>query len=213
MKERTIKTEERVESVVIPPLKQQSAVFEIVGTTPYLQLRFSEKAKNAIRTTQEAGSTAKSKKKREARNFKEDYEQAQYISEEGWNGIPASAFRGAMISACRLVGFKMTLAKLSIFIVADGIDKFDGTPLVRIYGKPEMHISAVRNANGSVDLRARAMWRDWSAKVCVEWDGDQFTAKDVANLMQRVGKQVGVGEGRNDSRNSPGLGLGCFATK
>jgi hypothetical protein len=33
---------------------------------------------------------------------------------------------------------------------------------------------------------------------------------DVTNLMQRVGQQVGIGEGRNDSKMSAGMGWGCF---
>ena len=32
-------------------------------------------------------------------------------------------FVSALISACRLVGFKMTLAKLSVFVEEDGRDK------------------------------------------------------------------------------------------
>jgi hypothetical protein len=30
------------------------------------------------------------------------------------------------------------------------------------------------------------------------------------NLFNRVGQQVGVGEGRPDSRNSAGMGMGLF---
>jgi hypothetical protein len=39
---------------------------------------------------------------------------------------------------------------------------------------------------------------------------DQFTHQDVANLMTRVGLQVGLGEGRPDSKNSAGMGWGLF---
>ena len=70
-----------------------------------------------------AGSQSRGKKVRTARDFDDDFEQAKHISTEGWVGIPAGSFRAAMISACRLVGFKMTLAKLSCFIIADGYDK------------------------------------------------------------------------------------------
>lgn len=36
-------------------------------------------------------------------------------------------------------------------------------------------------------------------------------AVDVANLMNRVGAQVGIGEGRPDSKNSAGMGWGLFS--
>jgi hypothetical protein len=54
------------------------------------------------------------------------------------------------------------------------------------------------------------MWRQWTSKVRVAYDADQFTLQDVTNLMSRVGLQVGIGEGRPDSRDSAGLGWGTF---
>jgi hypothetical protein len=116
-----------------------------------------------------------------------------------------------MISACRLVGFKMTLAKMSIFVEADGFDADDGTPLVKlIAGEPERMDAAVRNATGVIDIRSRPMWREWQADLRVRFDGDQFTLDDVANLLSRVGVQVGIGEGRPDSKASAGMGWGTF---
>ena len=34
--------------------------------------------------------------------------------------------------------------------------------------------------------------------------------QDVTNLLMRVGQQVGIGEGRPDSKNSAGMGWGTF---
>lgn len=182
----------------------------INGTAPYVQLRFGEKAINTMKEKMEQGTTAKGKKTREARDWKREFKDAQHVSEDGWNGIPASAFRQAMISACRLVNFKMTLAKLSVFVVADGIDALDGTPLIRIDGTPEMCQHHTRNATGVADIRTRAMFRKWSATVAIRYDADQFSETDVVNLMARCGEQVGIGEGRPDSRDSAGMGWGTF---
>lgn len=197
-------------TVQIAAPKIETAEFTLIGTTPFVQLRFSEKAMNAMKEKMVQGGTAKGKKIRESRDFHDDFLQAQHISTEGWNGVPAGAFRAAMISACRLVGFKMTLAKLSVFIDADGIDRVDGVPLVKIEGTPEENTMAVRNATGVADLRCRPMWKEWKIKLRVKYDADQFSLEDVSNLLARVGMQVGIGEGRNDSRMSAGLGWGCF---
>lgn len=186
------------------------AKFKLIGIAPFVQCRFSEKAMNAMAAKMMQGSQAKGKKIREARDFDEDFKQAQHISTEGWNGIPAGAFRQGMISACRLVNFKMTLAKLSVFILADGYDKVDGVPLVRIHGTPEKNTMAVRNQTGVADLRCRPMWKEWFVDLQVQYDQDQFSLTDVTNLLMRVGRQVGVGEGRPDSRESAGLGWGLF---
>lgn len=198
-------------AVQIKPANIQQAVFKIKGTAPYVQARFSAKAMQAMKEKMLAGSTAKGKKVREARNFDDDFEQAKHVSEQGWVGIPASSFRQAIISACRLVGFRMTLAKLSVFVAADGFDRVDGIPLIKLQaGEPERTEMAVRNATGVADIRVRPMWREWAAEVKVSYDADQFTLQDVTNLMQRVGMQVGIGEGRPDSRDSAGLGWGTF---
>lgn len=203
------------EHLVISAPKLRIAEFTIVGSAPYVQNAFSGRAKDDMHKTQEAGSQAKKGKKREPKDFQQQYHDSMHKdAKEDWYGIPATSFRCAMISACRLAGFKMTLAKLSVFVIADGYDA-DDTPLVRITkGKPQYAEHAVRNANGSADLRARGMWRPgWEAVVRVRFDEDQFSAKDVANLLTRVGFQVGIGAGRPDSRESAGMGWGLFEVK
>jgi len=196
--------------VTIKPANIQTAQFNITGTAPMVQARFSGKAMQAMMSKMAMGSTANKSRAKPARDFDDDLQQAKHISVEGWQGIPASAFRQAMISACRLVGFKMTLAKLSVFVQADGFDRIDGIPLIRFEGTPERTEMAVRNATGVADIRIRPMWRQWTSKVRVAYDADQFTLQDVTNLMSRVGLQVGIGEGRPDSRDSAGLGWGTF---
>ena len=197
--------------VQIAAPKLRTVEFVIKGTAPYVQARFSAKAMQAMASKMLAGSVAKKGAKREARDFDDDFRQAQHVSTEGWRGIPAGAFRQAMISACRLVGFKMTLAKLSVFVEADGFDKVDGVPLIKIDGEPERIDMAVRNQTGVADIRVRPIWRQWSAKLRVRYDEDQFSLDDITNLVMRVGMQVGIGEGRPDSRESAGLGWGTFA--
>ena len=201
---------QKAEQIRIKPLKERIIAIKVTGNAPYMQMRFSKKAAETMRETQEAGSQAKSKKQRSARDFERDYREAQYLFADGGNGIPATCFRQAMISACRTVGFKMTLAKLSVFILADGPDATNGTPLIRIVGKPMMDVRPGRNANGGTDLRCRPLWKEWSAIVRIRFDEDQFSASDIVNLMVRVGKQVGIGEGRPDSRMSAGIGFGTF---
>lgn len=197
-------------NVVISAPNIKTAEFRIIGTSPYVQLKFSEKAKQGMMEKHQQGSQSKKGAKKNARDFTEDYKQAMHLSSEGWHGMPASAFRNAMISACRLVGFKMTQAKLAVFVVGDGVDDTEGTPLIKIQGKPEQVIHHVRNATGVCDLRVRAMWREWSAILRVQFDHDMFSVEDVTNLLMRVGMQVGIGEGRPDGKSSAGMGWGLF---
>lgn len=195
-------------AVSISPPNMDCIQVHIVGTSPYMQAKFSKKAE--IMAKMQEGSTARSKKSRIARDYDADCSGAMYVSSEGWNGIPASAFRKAMISACRLVGFKMTMAKLAVFVEADSLDVDEGTPLIRINGEWERSDMPCRNATGVIDIRSRPLWREWSADVRIRYDMDQFTQQDIVNLMARVGAQVGIGEGRPDSKDSAGIGFGLF---
>lgn len=178
--------------------------------SPLVVCAFSQKAKNAMKESQEAGSVGRSKKVRVAKDFAAAYEGARRRSKDGWDGVCASAFRNASISACRLVGFKMTIGKMSIFIENDGVDGHDGQPLVRIHGKPEPFEALVRLATGTSDIRVRPRFDEWHAVLRVRFDRDQFNDEDVVNLIVRAGTQVGIGEGRPDSRESFGQGWGLF---
>lgn len=181
--------------------------YHLVGTAPLVISRFAAKA--TLMEKHAAGSTSRKGSKKEPKDFTALYEAAKHRSVDGWDGIHAGAFRAALVSACRLVGFKMTLAKLSLFVLADGFDD-EGMPLIRIQGTPEMVTHVTRNATGVPDVRARPMWKKWAADLRVQVDADQFTPKDVTNLLLRVGSQVGIGEGRPDSKMSCGMGWGTF---
>lgn len=201
-----------VVEVQIRPPNMQRIEIELTGTAPLMINRFSQKSMNIMAEKQKAGSQAGKGKKREAKDFEEAFQGARHRSKEGWDGISAGAFRNAMISACRLVGYKMTLAKLSLFVVADGYDRDDNTPLVRIHGgEPEQSVMSARNATGVIDLRVRPVWREWKVILKVRYDGDQFSQTDVVNLIMRVGEQCGIGEGRPDSKMSAGIGFGTFS--
>ena len=200
----------KTEAISIAAPNMQTVVFNIEGTSPFVQHCFSQKAMLKMQEAQEGGSTSKSKKQREARDFNADYEAAKHISTEGWAGIPAASFRAAMISACKIAGIMMTRAKLTVFVEGDGFDAVEGVALVRIYGEPEPHMAYTRNETGVCDLRCRPMWREWRCAVKITFDADQMKLQDVANLLTRAGLQVGVGEGRPDSKKSCGMGWGTF---
>lgn len=185
-------------------------VLELIirGTAPLVIERFSKKAE--LMAKMQEGAQAKSKRVRTARDYEKDAEEARYRHPDGWEGANAAAFRAGMISACRLVGFKMTLAKLSVFIEADGFDNADGLPIVRIYGDSHTFTAHTRNATGVVDVRSRPQYREWACKLRVKFDQTQFSATDIINLISRVGVQVGIGAGRPDSKASAGCGWGTF---
>ena len=192
------------------------ATFRVYGITPYVQNKFSKQAQDQIMDTQRRGTQARKERRREPKDFQKCYEEALRRSLDGWYGIPATAIKSAMVDACRLLGFKMTLAKQALIgVIPDGYDKDDMCPLVRIAnGEPQFTLMPVRNESGVVDLRARpAFPPGWEANIRVEYDPAIFSEDDIANLLDRAGQQVGIGEGRPFSPQSHGMGWGRFRVK
>lgn len=208
----TMKEKTPVTHVVITPPNFKTLAVRIRGTAPLMVHKFSTKARIKIEETQRQGSRAKKGSKKEARDFEADWLAAMYVSTEGWAGVPAAGFRNALIDACRMAGFQMTRAKMSIFIIADGYDHEDKTPLVRIEGKVDDDKTpmAVRNETGVIDLRSRPIWSKWECAVTLRWDADQFSESDIVNLLTRAGIQSGICEGRPFSKNSNGMGFGTW---
>ncbi|HVL14162.1 MAG TPA: hypothetical protein VM529_16445 [Gemmata sp.] len=203
--------QKKVEEITISPPKFRVVEFVLEGTSPLMQARFSGKAMQAMMAKMAAGSTSKKGGQRAARDFDADFREAQHFSTDGWVGVPASAIRNACIDVCRMTGFKMTHAKMSIFVEADGNDRVDGMPLIRLHAAdPERTEMPARNATGVIDIRVRPLWRQWTLKPRIRFDEDQFRLEDVANLLARAGMQIGIGEGRAFSKESNGLGFGFF---
>lgn len=198
-------------AVSISPPNFQTAQFNLNGQDVLVIHRFSAKTKEQMKQKMETGKAASSKKNREAKNTDDIFNEARYISKQGWDGFHAGALRNALISACRLVGFKMTLAKLSVFVEADGYDATEPQiPLIRIVGAATKQEDMARVETGQPYVAVRAAYHGWKSRVRIRFDADQFTIEDVTNLLMRVGMQVGLGEGRPDSKNSAGMGWGLF---
>jgi hypothetical protein len=200
-------------TVQIRPANMVVIVIRVRGTAPLVIEAFPEKVKQQL--LEHMGTPKaeqKGKKARSVRNYAEEFQQARHRAVAGWDGIPAMAFRQGMIDACRTTDVPMTIAKIATSIVADGFDARSGDPLVRLQSasEPELTQKPVRNANGSVDIRVRPMWREWWADVQVQFDADLITAESVVNLLDRTGQQVGVGAGRPFSKKSAGQGWGTF---
>jgi hypothetical protein len=197
--------------VQIKPPNIKTILVGIKGTAPLVVHRFSHKAQQGMLDKMEKGSVAKKGQKREAADLNTIYNEARYQAPEGWDGFNASAIRHALISACRLVGFKMTIAKLSVFVVEDGRDKIEPQiPLIRILGKARRLDMWARVETGAAYMTIRPCYDEWAAKIKIRFDADQFSVDDVVNLLARAGEQVGICEGRPDSTNSVGMGWGTF---
>lgn len=196
------KTTDTEAQIIIPAPNIDVLSIPIVGTSPLVVHSWSQKAKQKMLDDQ----MGKPKIGREPRNPDQDYLDSRYINEDGgWDGVPAVAFKAAMVGATRVLESKslpMTLAKRLFFVEADGYNIGNTSGLVRIYGEPVMREDTVRLQSGVADLRYRAQYYPWRAVLRVRYVANVISAEQVANLVQLAGITDGVCEWRPSSPKS-----------
>ena len=211
-KRRAPRTKDEVAVLLkVPELTLHTVKLTIEGLSPLVMNRFGEKARQEMHDKHARGDAGKSRSARAAKDFKAQFEAAKHKSSDGWYGIPCGSLVAAMISACRAGGIVMSRAKLALWVEPDGYED-DGTALTRITkGLPVYDERPVRNASGVPDLRARPMFKPgWRATVTIMFDPGMIDVDSIGNLLNRAGRQVGILEGRRDSKKSAGMGWGSF---
>lgn len=181
--------------IVIPKPEIASIQVGIVGTSPLIVHAWSEKATRMMLNKQMGLPTPK----KEPKSPEDDYNGARYISSQGWDGVPATAFKAAMVGACRLVeGLPMTMARRLFFVEADDRE----LNLVRIFAEPQMRQDMVRLESGVADVRHRPMYYPWRATVTVRFLSGVIKPAQVVNLLMLAGLTEGVGEWRPSAPKS-----------
>lgn len=187
--------------VQIDRIASERILVPIIGTSPLIVHRFSEKAKRQMLDNMQGRKSPKSPKDPEA-----EYEAAFYrIKEPDGYGFPVIAFKAASVSACRFFGkaMPMTLARQCIFMDAE-FSKRDGVKLARIDGTPHMREDVARVSNGGTDLRYRPEFTEWATSIDVTFVKSMLTRESVLSLIDAGGLAVGVGEWRPERKGDFG---------
>jgi hypothetical protein len=162
----------------------------LVGTSPLIVHRFSEKAKRQMLDAMQGRKSPKQPKDPQA-----EYEASLYRMKDGGYGFPTIAFKAATVGAARFYSqLTMTSLKQSMFF--RGEPGQDGQQMCRIVGEPQMREDTVRVGRGGSDLRYRGEFLEWSTSVDVTYVTSALTRASVLSLMDAGGMGIGVGEWR-----------------
>jgi hypothetical protein len=172
-------------TVTLPPLKIETVQVTLVGDTPLIVHRWSEKAKKQMLDKQMKKATAG----KEAKDPERDFRESLYVLEDGSYGFPIIGFKAAAVTACTSIGSMTKVAARQAFHV-------DGEYAVIEGGEPVMREDMVRIAMGTADIRYRGEFKDWWTTITVKYNGNVMSAEQILNLMQTAGFAVGVGEWR-----------------
>ena len=177
-------------------LQESSVQVPVIGITPLIPHKWSEKAKGMMRDKQLSGSVQQVKQ-RVAKNPEEDAVASCYwLNDEP--AMPATAFKAATVGGCRFYskGVTMAIAKQLLYVVGEGPEQ-----LVQVVGEPKMREDTPRNSGGTADLRYRMQIFPWSAVLEIRFVPSMI---DIASIIALVdaGGRGGVGDWRPSSPKS-----------
>lgn len=188
-------------SITLQRIQREVAEIEIVGTAPLIVHAWSEKARRMMLDAQQGKKSPKQHKDPVA-----DFESSMYRFEDGRHGFPVTAFKAATVKGGgRVFGksVKMTELRQLCTFLADGIGT-DGMQLTEIVADaPVMREDMVRVGMGTADIRYRAEYRNWRAKLRIEFVPSVIDLGSVVALVDAGGTN-GIGEWRPEKSGSFG---------
>jgi hypothetical protein len=194
MAKKASKEEKLSESAIeLKPLQIETIIVPIIGITPVIPHKWSEKAKRLMLDAQQGNKT----KQRDPKVPETDAEAATYRLPDGRPGLPAVSFKGAIVAGCRFfTGITLTQMKMCIFVEGEGADQ-----LIPIEGEALLREDTVRNASGVADLRYRYQFWPWSVMLPVRYHSSIISRKSLFALID-AGGNAGVGDWRPSSPRS-----------
>ena len=201
-----------VSEVTIPAIDIQTFTVRVVGDSPLIVHKWSEKAKREMLEKQMKIAKTKG---HDVRNPVADFidslywlegeprektEQAfeQALQQGARFGFPSTAFKAAAVSAGYRSGVTRdkVSANAAFHIIGD---------MVEIEGKPEMREDMVKIGMGTADLRYRGDFKQWRALLPIRYNTAIFSVEQIINLFNLGGFACGVGEWRAEKGGSFGM--------
>lgn len=188
-------------AIFIDKIDSERLLVPIIGTSPLIVHKFSQKAKQQMLDNMQGRKTPKT-----IRDPQADYEASFYRLDDDSYGFPSAGFKMATVSAARFYGKQINMTQLRQFIFFHGVmSNRDGQQLVRIAGEPKMREDAVKVGTGT-DLRYRGEFREWTATLDVTYVRSSLDKGSLLSLVDAGGLGVGVGEWRPEKRGE----FGCY---
>lgn len=187
--DKTFTKETQNVSIDIMEVKQGDLVVRVIGNSPLVLNRLSEKAKHELLNPHK-----KTAVERQI-SFKhipvDEFRASAHKLANGPSllAIPSTAFKGALATAALdLPGTKAQIARLS----------YVNDEYVHLYGIPKLYMAAVRNGdmNHTPDIRTRCIIPEWAAEFVVTFAQPMLTASAILRLIAASGVYIGVGDGR-----------------
>lgn len=169
--------------------------FWIVGRSPLIHNRMSEKAKRELlmpKGRKTSAERAQAFKHNPVEEFRNSMEKTRDAEAPTLIVLPAPAFKGGMMTAALdMPGTRKT--EIGRLCWVNGYH-------VPVWGVPMLHMSVVRSAdmNKTPDIRTRAIMDRWATRLDIEYMAPKLDQKMMVQLLSLAGVTSGVGDFRQE---------------
>ena len=177
-------------TIYVEPVQTESVVVALVGTTPLIINRMSEKAKGEL-LLPKGRKTAAQKQAFLKHIPVEEYRDSVYTLEgPALLAVKATAVKGAMgTAALDLPGTKKAQIKRLAHVKGEYLP---------VYGVPRLFMEVARCAdmNKTPDVRTRAIVPEWVVLATISYVVPLLNATSILNLLAAGGITAGIGDWR-----------------
>lgn len=195
--------------VNLPKWRTEICEIHVIGKTPLIVHAWSEKAVREMLSKHMGEASEGREKKDPFANFKGTL--YPIPGEKFAFGVPAPSFKACAVSAANSVQLQMTKMKMAFHVESYTVPVYGEpikTPVTEWDAKYKkelapyhaigisMRMDVVRLETGVADLRFRAWWPKWKAKIQVEYNPKLISLAQLLNLFRAGGFGCGIGEWR-----------------
>jgi hypothetical protein len=185
--------------VEIDSIEREVLDIPLIGVTPLIVHRFSEKAKRNMLEASLGKRAPKQPKDPQA-----EYEDSMYRLEGGGYGVVATSFKKASVEATRFWPKNVSKELIERAIFMHGEIGTDGRALVRIEGEPEMREDPVKIGRSGAEMRYRGQFWPWGVTLRMSYFTAVMNRSSVLSLIDAGGLSSGVGDWRLEKKGEFG---------
>lgn len=187
-------------AIQVDELAAEHLLIPIVGTSPLIVHRFSEKARKQMLDAMQGKKNLKQPK-----NPETEYQDAFYRTKDNAGyGFPVTAFKQATVAGARFYGKSVTMTALRSSVFFKGEIGADGQSIAILDGTPHMREDAVTVGRNGRDLRYRPQFDEWTTTLEVIYVTSMLTRGSLLSLIEAGGLGVGVGDWRPEKNGEFG---------
>ena len=202
----------KTETIVIPAINTRRATITIIGDSPLIVHKWSEKARKEILDKQMKKAKTKGHDVKDpVADFidslywldgepeqKDEAGFATAIQNGARFGFPATAVKAAAVAAGYRSGVTKDKVSMNAAFHVDG-------EYIEVQGVPEMREDMVRVGMGTADIRYRGEFKIWHSNFEVKYNASAISLEQLVNLFNLGGFACGLGEWRPEKGGAFGM--------